>query len=793
MISFADPYWLYLGGPIALIATCFLFWHEKRKRRRLEKFASTKLIDGLTANHSNKKAFWRQVVLGVAIFLLFVTLAGPQAGTTTRQKATKGIDIIIALDISRSMLARDVSPNRLERVKREIENQLDKMDGDRMGLIVFAGNAFLHCPLTSDHQAFLRTLDKMEAGTIKAEGTDMAKAIDLANRSFESDDKDRFLVLISDGDDVERGGVKASESNDVRIFTVGIGSEEGVRIPLDPVDKPPRNFITNDRGEDVLAKLDDSWLREIARKSEGEYEAFGPMGEGLQATLEKLQEIGEEKRTALLNEEIPIQRFQFILPLAIALLIVELLLGNRRRLQALASVIAIVGAWSMMGCSEENMLGEAEKAYDSEEYEKAAEIYESEIATKEENEEPVDPRLLINAGLAHFEAGNLSVAESFLKKAQNETLDEPTLQSTIYNALGNLYYSKAKAGLDDLDLSSAQQAWEQARNAYEDAVAIDGNQKAKQNLKDLEEQLKARVLPKITTLHGVVWRDFDGDGRPKGKEPRLPAIIYWDKNADEEHNASNEPFVRTNKRGLYQIQWISKSYPTSIRLGCLLTEDNASKSIPLLPVFVFSEENPVPSNVRLATLEKAGRKEISFPYRRLPVLEGYLWNDTNENGERDDNETGLEGVNLFLDKNGDNEPTDDEFSFQTSSDGSFSQAIPPGPYQLRVQLKSPQSKITFPKGEDPSHSGLGNFEQTIKGLRFGVYDPNQQENQNEDQNEDSDEESQSQEENQEQEVVERSNNALYKSLLEASESKSKPLPIKVEHDPNGTEGGAPRP
>ena len=140
------------------------------------------------------------------------------------------------------MLARDVRPNRLERVKLGITNLLDRVSGDRLGLIAFSGTAFLHCPLTLDHQAFAKTLNDLEIGTIKTPGTNLAGPIEEASRSFSKNDRDKFLILLSDGEDLEGEGLKrAKEAKDqgIRIYTIGIGSPEGARIPMDPLGQPP--------------------------------------------------------------------------------------------------------------------------------------------------------------------------------------------------------------------------------------------------------------------------------------------------------------------------------------------------------------------------------------------------------------------------------------------------------------------------------------------------------------------------------------------------------------------------
>ena len=154
--------------------------------------------------------------------MIFIALSRPQWGTRQRTSEPTGIDILVAIDVSKSMLARDVRPNRLERVKLSMTNLMEKVRGDRLGLIAFSGSAFLQCPLTLDHQAFVKTLEDLTIGLIKNPGTNLSKPIDEASRSFSQDDSDRFLILLSDGEDLEGEGLKRAKQaakEGIRIFT----------------------------------------------------------------------------------------------------------------------------------------------------------------------------------------------------------------------------------------------------------------------------------------------------------------------------------------------------------------------------------------------------------------------------------------------------------------------------------------------------------------------------------------------------------------------------------------------
>ena len=204
--------------------------------------------------------------------MIFLALARPQWGSTQRTSEPSGIDILVAVDVSKSMLARGVRPNRLERVKLSMTNLMEKVRGDRLGLIAFSGSAFLQCPLTLDHQAFVKRLMILPLASSSNPGTNLSKPIDEASRSFSKDDSDRFLILLSDGEDLEGEGLKRAKQaaqEGIRIFTIGIGSAAGSPIPLDPMGQPERNFLKNPQGETIVSKKDEGSLRAIAEATGG--------------------------------------------------------------------------------------------------------------------------------------------------------------------------------------------------------------------------------------------------------------------------------------------------------------------------------------------------------------------------------------------------------------------------------------------------------------------------------------------------------------------------------------------
>lgn len=813
MKIFVEPTWLYAGLPAALAVGAFLWWSEMRRLQRLKRFAANKLLPDLTASHSVKKVVLGCSLLSLSVLMIFVTLARPQWDSRklerlqieTNKYRGSSIDVIIAVDVSRSMLVRDAEPNRIENVKRMLDNQIEKLKGNRLGLIAFAGDSTLSCPLTYEHDAFRQSLKELKVGEIK-QGTNLAKAIDTAELFLPEGEEKCFLIIISDGDDLEQEGRKAAAKTDANlcIHTIGVGTEAGGPIPLDPVGKPPRKFYKED-GQVIKAMMDASWLRAIADATGGEYQDLGKTGNGLEKIFSKLQEIGNEKRQILnekeqttLTKEFPIERYQLFLGMALVFMVVEFVVGNRRFVRSQGPLVALTILFLFPGCLQEDNLRQAEDAFEEKDYSKAAELYESEIQAREKKGESVDPRLLLNAGLSFLEAGDLAKSKRFLNESLTATREEPLLQSTTLNAMGNLNYGEARMALESMDWVAAKAAWEKARQNYKDAVAIDDNDKAKRNLRDLEKQIQERLW----TISGVVWRDIDGNGKKEPVEGGLPAKVFWFEKQENEDDATFENYVETNASGEYKIEWLSVTYPLSIQLKCELLDGNATKDILLIAVSnTIATNQGTASHERETKLPKADHMPvINFAFRKAPVLQGFVWNDEDHDGALDDNETGYDKVRLYLDNNANGKWDQNEFSFQPAESGEFSQPITPSQkelipqpidkisYLLRIAVNDQNAEVTFPLKQ--FHSGKIKLESSPRGnLDFGVYSPNQADqdsDQNQAEQKPDPQTEQEQQANKEQEDSAQNQepqaseelNALYNSLLEEFEFKSKQLRVK---------------
>lgn len=304
------------------------------KRKAMSLFGNLTLIEKLTSSVSRKRQISKAILLCIAIIFMLLSLARPQFGTKLRTVKREGQDIMVALDLSLSMMAEDIKPNRLEKAKHEIGSLIDKLEGDRVGLIGFAGKAFVQCPLTLDYGAAKMFLDTMEPDLLPIPGTALGEAIKKAVESYvEKERKHKVLVLITDGEDhlgepLEIAKIASREG--VIIYTVGIGSLQGVPIPLYDKRGNTTGFKKDRKGEVVMTKLDELTLEKIALETNGKYYR-ATSGE---VELDKIyNDIAKMEKKALSSKQFTQfeERFQELLGLVLVIILVETILPERKR------------------------------------------------------------------------------------------------------------------------------------------------------------------------------------------------------------------------------------------------------------------------------------------------------------------------------------------------------------------------------------------------------------------------------------------------------------------------------
>ncbi len=326
---FEKPWALALAALTGVILFIALCWAERRRRRGLAGFAAAHLLARLTSGYSAVRRRSKDVALSLAFALLLACFAGPRWGVelTSQKGATE--DVVFALDVSKSMLVSDMSPTRLARAKASIANFVRRKGTGNVGLVAFAGQAFLQCPLTRDYDAFFRTLEETDTGSIQVAGTDIGRALEEAELAFYPNRNRKLLIILTDGEDLEAGGVEMARKlkrNGLVVHTVGVGTPSGG--PIRVISSIGSLETMKDaKGDEVMSRLDEKTLAEIADVSGGRFIRLGQAGEGMEA-LRLAIEAGTDERNAG-RRGIP--REEWFIGAALLLLILESLTSTRRK------------------------------------------------------------------------------------------------------------------------------------------------------------------------------------------------------------------------------------------------------------------------------------------------------------------------------------------------------------------------------------------------------------------------------------------------------------------------------
>ena len=328
----------YLWALLALPAVlALLIWAGWQRRRAFQRFGDGPLMKKLAAAVSARRRRWKAAILVVGVLLLALALAGPRFGTKLREMKREGIDLMIALDVSLSMQAADVAPSRLERAKNEIKKLLDELRGDRVGLVIFAGDAFIQCPLTTDYGAVRLFLDVAGPSMIPTPGTDFGAAYEMARQAMagaqeegEDEPRTRAVLFVSDGEnhvaDLEEIVATARDAG-VVLFAAGVGETEGVPIPL--YRNGRRVDYKKDRqGRVVSTRLEEEALQRLAE--DGAYFRIGRTTSSLSQLTAALNRLERTEMAAEQFEEYE-EKYQWPLALALLLLVTERLVSDRRR------------------------------------------------------------------------------------------------------------------------------------------------------------------------------------------------------------------------------------------------------------------------------------------------------------------------------------------------------------------------------------------------------------------------------------------------------------------------------
>jgi len=326
MLMFADSRFLYLLLLIPVVLLGYAVLRQLR-RRRVKAFGDPALTEALMPSRSRSKG-WVRISLWCLAFAFFVIgLARPRTGARLSEHTAKGAEIIVALDVSNSMLAQDYSPNRLERAKLAISRLTDRLSEDRIGLVIFAGTSFVQLPVTTDYVSAKMFLGSIDTGSIPVQGTAIGDAINLSIKSFSAQsEKSRVIVVIPDGENHEDDPVAAARQAaelGIKVYTIGVGSAEGQPIPVEG------GLMRDKDGEIVVTRLDEDTLRAIAKAGGGAYIHAGGEEFGLNPIVDDIRKMEDEEFGSIVFEEYD-EQFMYFLGIALLLLVIEMLIGERK-------------------------------------------------------------------------------------------------------------------------------------------------------------------------------------------------------------------------------------------------------------------------------------------------------------------------------------------------------------------------------------------------------------------------------------------------------------------------------
>ena len=491
-MMFANPQMLWLLLVTLPLLTVFLWWAWRKKQSLIARFVQSRLLANLTVGVSPIRQKIRSALLVAAVALIFVALAQPQWGFAWEEARQRGLDILVAIDTSRSMLAEDIPPNRLTRAKLAALDLMKAAKSDRLGLIAFAGTAFLQCPLTIDDEAFRQSVAALDVGVIPQGGTALTEAIDTALATVKDEaDNVKVLVVFTDGEDHEEGAVAAAQKAakaGLRIFTVGVGTAEGELLRAKD-EKGTTSYIKDDKGNVVKSRLNETLLREIAEAANGFYLPL--RGANVIEALYK-QGLAPLPKSDIASRRLRHyhERFQWPLGLAILLLIVEFFVPDRRRVtrseailatpnaelrKAVALLVAVALPATLIGSPSTAL-----KKYQNGKYAEALEEYQRLLERK-----PDDQRLYFNAGAAAYKAKEFDSATKNFGAALQAT--DLNLQQRAYYNLGDTFYQQ---GEQLAEPAKKTEAWEQAVKGFESAVKLNPKDiDAKHNLEFVKQRL----------------------------------------------------------------------------------------------------------------------------------------------------------------------------------------------------------------------------------------------------------------------------------------------------------------
>jgi Ca-activated chloride channel family protein len=496
-VKFGHPGWLPAGALGCLVLIGMWYRYDARQKTALEQFIAAHLKLQLTRSMSVAGRRTRRGLYLAAVACLFLALSGPLVGYRWEEITRRGYDIVFAIDTSRSMSSADVKPDRLTRAKLAIDDFTGQLDGDAVGIVAFAGRAFLVCPITLDYGALRESLSLIDTNTIPRGGTNISSAIREAGSALERrPGSDKVLILVTDGEDLEGDSLAAARDaarqTGMKIYTVGVGTPAGELIPVAP--DQGGGFVKDDAGALVKSRLDESALKAIAAASGGIYAPLGIQGEGLETIFKAIFGSVAKHDLAFRRRKVYIERYQWPLAASVGLLFASLLIGTRRRIRVQGVAGAAVVSMASLLLLTLLPIGAARSAGAN--------------PTSDEEKGAVDYR----SGRFHEAA---RAFEQSIGRAPSSDARRLAIQEDAYYNLGNALYRTGQM-TEKSDPKATIEKWTEAVKAYDTALQLradDGDSKFNRDL--VNRKIDALRQPPPPPNQG----SGQGNPPPKGSPP----------------------------------------------------------------------------------------------------------------------------------------------------------------------------------------------------------------------------------------------------------------------------------
>ena len=429
-LSFQYILFLWLLLLIPLLIAVFLYARHK-KRAAFRSFGDEELVKELTAGYYKPSFLQKFLLVLTSLLLILLSIADLRSAAGTEKISRNGIDVMIALDVSKSMLAQDIKPTRLDRAKQLLDKLMNRLDNDRIGLVVFAGKAYLQMPLTADHSAAKMYLSAASPETVPTQGTVIGDALKACYASFNAKDKKyKAVVLISDGEDHDENALKVAEQmgqQGVVICTVGIGSPEG-----SPIMDENNQLKKDNLGNTVITKLNEQELADIAAKGNGKYQLFTNSDAVVSGLYDELSTLDRRSVTdnSLINYK---SWFQYFLAAALLFLIIELFLSEVKKIKGtqmkgIAVILFLLTGFFASAQTDKETIKKGNDAYKKKDYETAVKNYD---AAAKKND--ADYTAQFNLGNALFKTDKKDDAVTAYEKAEKAMKSTAEKSSALYN------------------------------------------------------------------------------------------------------------------------------------------------------------------------------------------------------------------------------------------------------------------------------------------------------------------------------------------------------------------------